>query len=74
VHLARQDASFGNTELRWPDFSPTVNVADGKVVLLVDGLYWGTRRLIETLTRDNVRMNQFDLFINSPKMVGPLDS
>jgi hypothetical protein len=26
------------------------------VILLVDGLYWGTRRLIEHLVRDEVRM------------------
>jgi hypothetical protein len=39
-----------------PPFSATITVADRGVILLVDGLYWGTRRLIEHLVRDEVRM------------------
>lgn len=47
-----------------PDFSATITVAERGTILLVDGLYWGTRRLIESLTRDRARMNRLLEFLH----------
>ncbi|MFZ3090455.1 MAG: hypothetical protein WA240_07520 [Nitrospirota bacterium] len=39
-----------------PTMSATVAATSQKKILLVEGLYWGTRRMIERLSADNKRM------------------
>lgn len=48
-----------------PRMSATVTVASHKKVLLIEGLYWGTRRMIERLTADSKRMNTAEKFLAS---------
>jgi len=42
---------------------PTLKVANGRTALLVEGLYWGTRRTIETLTERHDLMDQAEAFL-----------
>jgi hypothetical protein len=37
---------------RFAPMSPTVTKEDGKVVLLLEAFYWGIRKLVERVTRD----------------------
>jgi hypothetical protein len=45
--------------------SATVTLAPHKKVLLVEGLYWGVRRMIENLTVDPKRMQVAEDFLAS---------
>ena len=46
-----------------PKMSATVTSTSKKKVLLVEGLYWGTRIMIEQLTADKARMSAADNFL-----------
>jgi hypothetical protein len=46
-----------------PNMSPTLTTTNNKSVLLVEGLYWGVRRMIESITHDHTRMAAADSFI-----------
>lgn len=46
-----------------PAMSATVTLASHKKVLLVEGLYWGIRRMIENLTADQKRMYAAEQFL-----------
>ena len=50
----------GNTR---PKMSATVTATAQKKVLLVEGLYWGVRIMIERLTADNKRVSAADNFL-----------
>ncbi len=46
-----------------PNMSATVTLASHKRVLLIEGLYWGVRRMIERLAADQRRMNTAEQFL-----------
>jgi hypothetical protein len=46
-----------------PNTSATVTLASDKRVLLIEGLYWGLRRMIERLTADQKRMSAAEQFL-----------
>jgi hypothetical protein len=46
-----------------PRHIQTLRVANGRTVLLVEGLYWGVRRTIEILTRHHDLMDQAEVFL-----------
>ena len=53
-----------------PRMSASITGTDQKAVLLVEGLYWGVRRMIERLASDHQRMSAADAFLErlrSPK-------
>jgi hypothetical protein len=45
-----------------PNMSATVTLASHKRVLLIEGLYWGVRRMIERLAADQKRMHAAEQF------------
>jgi len=48
-----------------PAMSATVTLASHKKVLLIEGLYWGVRRMIERLAADQKRMSIAENFLAS---------
>ena len=48
-----------------PRMGQTLKVVSHKKVLLVEGLYWGTRKMIEKLTTDVSRMQKAEKFLRS---------
>jgi hypothetical protein len=48
-----------------PQMGQTLKVVSHKKVLLVEGLYWGTRRMIEKITTDASKMQKADKFLKS---------
>ncbi len=46
-----------------PNMSATVTLASHKRVLLIEGLYWGVRRMIERLAADKKRMHAAEQFL-----------
>lgn len=46
-----------------PTMSATVTLASHKRVLLIEGLYWGVRRMIERLAADQKRMHAAEQFL-----------
>ncbi len=46
-----------------PKMSATVTTTSQKKVLLVEGLYWGIRVMIERLSADTIRMSAVDKFL-----------
>lgn len=48
-----------------PKISATLTVKGKDAVLLVDGLYWGLRCLVEQLTRDEALMKRVETFLTS---------
>lgn len=72
--LLDQTKTKGHTE-KWlenleasrtrPRMGQTLKVVSHKKVLLVEGLYWGVRRMIEKLTTDVVRMQKAEKFLRS---------
>jgi len=54
--------SLENATIR-PNMSAAVSATPQKTVLLVEGLYWGVRVMIERLTADRVRMAAADNFL-----------
>lgn len=71
-----QDKTTGHTE-EWienleaasarPDMGPTLTVETKKKVLLVEGLYWCVRRMIQKLTEDSARMSRAKWLLSSYK-------
>jgi len=49
-----------------PTMSATLTVTKNKKVLLVDGLYWGVRRMVERLAADKALMNKAEKFLTPP--------
>jgi hypothetical protein len=47
-----------------PKMSATLVVREDAKVLLVEGLYWGIRRLVERLTSDDERMKRVDNYLS----------
>jgi hypothetical protein len=45
--------------------SPTVTIASGRTVLLVEAFYWGVRKLVEGLSHDSSRMLSAKAFLAS---------
>jgi hypothetical protein len=45
--------------------SPTVTIASGKTILLVEAFYWGVRRMVEDLSHDGSRMLAAKAFLAS---------
>ncbi len=60
----RQIESLERSQVR-PTMSATVTLASDKKVLLIEGLYWGLRRMIERLTADQKRMSAAEQFLAS---------
>ena len=58
----RQIAALENTQQR-PSMSAAVTVREDATVLLVEAVYWGTRCMVEALTRDKVRMATAESFL-----------
>lgn len=46
-----------------PRMSAAVTIRPDATVLLVEALYWGTRCMVETITRDSARMATADAFL-----------
>ena len=58
----RQITALEDTNQR-PSMSATVVVRPDATVLLVEALYWGTRCMVEALTRDSSRMANAESFL-----------
>lgn len=58
----RQIAALENTHQR-PSMSGAVTLRTDATVLLVEALYWGTRCMVEALTRDKARMASAESFL-----------
>lgn len=52
-----------NSSVR-PPMSATLTVLPDRKVLLVEGLYWGTRCMLEALTRDSNKMQEAESFVS----------
>jgi hypothetical protein len=50
-----------------PPWSATLTEKPDKVVLLLDGLYWGCRRMIESVSRDQDAMQRAEAFLSAAK-------
>ena len=57
-HIEKLESSFVR-----PNMSATVTLATHKRVLLIEGLYWGVRRMIERLATDQKRMHTAEQFL-----------
>jgi hypothetical protein len=71
-----QDKTTGHTEewiealevsLSRPNMGSTLSVEDSKRVLLVEGLYWCVRRMIQKLTDHKERMTNTERMLNAYK-------
>jgi len=76
TRLQTQNKTTGHTE-EWiealevassrPDMGPTLKVEGAKKVLLVEGLYWCVRRMIQKLTDDTKRMANAEKMLSAYK-------
>ncbi len=62
--LSEEVLELREIALTRPEMSATLRVEGKTATLLVDGLYWGLRRLVETLTHDKARMKRAEAFLS----------
>lgn len=66
VGLSEKDIVARESSQTRPNMSATLRVTKKKKVLLVDGLYWGVRRMVERLAADQALVNKAEKFLTPP--------